>query len=164
MTSGGAWNGPLDASHLRFLQDQRRGVLATTADDGHARLVPICFAVVLPGSGSAAPGAEPRLYTPIDVKPKVSADPLRLARVRDIAVRPTVTVLVDRWDEAWDRLAWVRLVGRATVIDRAGGDGEHEVAIAALRARYLQYAAHPLEERPLIRVDVSAVTAWGDLS
>ena len=53
----------------------------------------------------------PVLYTPIDDKPKRSDDPMALARVRDILADPRVTVLVDRWDEDWTRLAWLRCDG-----------------------------------------------------
>jgi hypothetical protein len=32
-----------------------------------------------------------------------------------------------------------------------------------LRAKYVQYATHRLEERPLIRIDIQAVRSWGSL-
>lgn len=88
-------------------------------------------------------------------------DPRDLARVRDIGVRPRVAVLVDRWDEDWSRLAWVRLSGTATVLDPTDEhDAEHSRAIGLLRARYPQYATHDLESRPVIRVFVERVRGW----
>ena len=79
--------------------------------------------------------------------------------MRDILERPEVAILVDHWDEEWQRLAWVRLAGVATVV--APGDSpDRSAAIAALRARYPQYGAHDLETRPLIRVAVSAIVSW----
>jgi hypothetical protein len=36
-------------------------------------------------------------------------------------------------------------------------------AIEALRAKYPQYAAHRLEDRPVLRLTVDRVVAWGDL-
>ena len=92
----------LSAAQRAFLASARRAVLATIAPDGRPRLVPICFVV---------DGEPPTLYTPIDDKPKRSDDPLALARVRDIAADPRVTILVDRWDEDWTRLAWLRVEG-----------------------------------------------------
>ena len=68
-----------------FVEASRRGTLATIADDGRPRLVPVCFVI----AGDVA-------FIPIDEKPKATADPLELARVRDIARRPAVTLLVDR--------------------------------------------------------------------
>jgi len=111
--------------------------------------VPICFALV----GDV-------LYTPIDEKPKAH-DPRTLARIRDIERRADVTVLVDRWDEDWVRLAWLRCDGRAGLTD---DPDERAAAIDALRARYPQYATHDLESRPLIRVEIERVRSWGDLS
>jgi PPOX class probable F420-dependent enzyme len=100
------------------------------------------------------------LYTPIDEKPK-TPDPRSLARIRDIERRADVTVLVDRWDEDWGRLAWLRCDGRASLTDDTA---ERAAAIDALRAKYPQYADHGLERRPLIRIEIERVRSWGDLS
>ena len=79
------------------------------------------------------------LYTPIDEKPKETADPRQLARIRDIERRADVTVLIDRWDEDWHHLAWLRINGRASLTE---DPAERDSAIAALRAKYPQYAGH----------------------
>jgi PPOX class probable F420-dependent enzyme len=134
-----------------FLTTARRGVLATIAPDGRPRTVPICFVLE---------ETEAVLWTPIDDKPKRADDPLALARVRDIEADPRVTVLVDRWDEDWARLAWLRAGGTAKLV--VPGTPSHRPAIlAALRGKYLQYATHDLEARPLIRIEVERVTSWG---
>jgi PPOX class probable F420-dependent enzyme len=132
-----------------FVAQARTGTLGTIAEDGRPRLVPVCFAVV-----------DDVLYTPIDEKPK-TADPRSLARIRDIERRADVTVLIDRWDEDWDHLAWLRIDGRATL---AEDPAERASALAALRAKYTQYAGHDLESRPLIRIAIERVRSWGDLS
>ena len=142
----------LSADQRAFLASARRAVLATIALDGQPRLVPICFVVE---------GVQPTLYTPIDDKPKRDDDPLALARVRDIAADPRVTVLVDRWDEDWTRLAWLRAEGRASLIAPGESPAEHVAAIAALRAKYPQYATHRLEERPIIRIELDRLIGWG---
>ena len=140
----------LSATQRTFLESARRAVLATIAPDGHPRLVPICFVVA---------GEPPILYTPIDDKPKRTDDPFALARVRDIQADPRVTILADRWDEDWTRLAWLRWEGRASLLEP--GAGQHAAVVAALRARYPQYATHRLEQHPLIRVTFDRVTDWG---
>ncbi len=140
-----------------FVDAARRATLATTAPDGRPRLVPVCFVVV---DGAGADGA--RIYSPLDAKPKRSADPRDLARVRDLLARPAVSLLVDEWSEDWARLGWVRIDGRADLLD--GGPGaspEHAAAVAALLAKYPQYATHGLPGRPLVRVVVERVVAWG---
>jgi PPOX class probable F420-dependent enzyme len=145
----------LSAAQRAFVEAARRAVLATVAPDGHPRLVPICY--------SLDPWAAV-LYTPLDDKPKRDADPLALARVRDIAVEPRVSVLIDRWDEEWSRLAWLRLEGRAALLTAEQAEGtEHAAAVATLRIRYPQYQTHRLETRPLIRIAIERVTGWGSL-
>lgn len=130
----------------------------TLAADGRPRPVPIAYAI-------AEDDLRLVLYSALDEKPKAVADPHALARVRDIRTRPRVAVLVDRWDEDWSRLAWVRLEGTATVLDPQGGAvasaaSEHALAVGLLRARYPQYAAHNLEARPVIRIEVQRVSGW----
>jgi PPOX class probable F420-dependent enzyme len=105
--------------------------------------------------------AGPLLYSALDEKRKSVADPRALARVRDIVARPRVAVLVDRWDEDWSRLAWVRLEGKALLLEPTDPSGpEHARAVGLLRARYPQYAHQALEQRPVIRIAVERVTGW----
>jgi hypothetical protein len=61
------------------------------------------------------------VYSALDEKRKVVADPHALARVRDIGTRPRVAILVDRWDEDWTQLAWLRLEGTATLLEPPQG-------------------------------------------
>ena len=143
---------PLTTDQRTFLGSARRAVLATIAPDGHPRLVPICFVVI---------GEPSILYTPIDDKPKRTEDPLTLARVRDIAADPRIVILVDRWDEDWTRLSWLRVEGRGTLLQPSATPAEHAAAVTALRAKYRQYETHRLELRPLIRVTLDRVTDWG---
>jgi PPOX class probable F420-dependent enzyme len=139
-----------------LLSEARRAVLATIAADGRPRLVPITFAFA-PGAQSA----EPLIYSVLDEKPKSVADPRDLARVRDIRERPRVGVLIDRWDEDWRHLAWLRLDGLARLIEPADPpSGEHSAAIRLLRARYPQYSTMAIERRPMIRVAIERVTRW----
>ena len=141
----------LSQAERSFLASARRAVLATIAPDGRPRLVPICF--VFDSSRSV-------IYSPLDDKPKRVDDVRRLARVGDILARPEVTVLVDRWDEDWSRLAWLRLDGRARLLEPTGPT-DHADVIATLREKYPQYVAHELESRPIIRVEIERVTSWG---
>lgn len=141
----------LTPAERALLVEQRRATLVTIAPDGRPRPVPCCFAV----SDVRGPLV---IDTPIDAKPKRHADPARLARVRDIARDPRVSLLVDRWDEDWTRLAWLRLVGMASLLV-PGNDG-HAAAVVALRARYPQYQGHRLESLPVIRIVPERVTFW----
>lgn len=146
----------LDADWRRFIEDRRTATLATISKTGQPRLVPVCFVL-----GDEAPlGTQVALYTPLDEKPKRSADVHDLARVRDIIERPTVTVLFDRWDEDWTRLAWLRASGTASIVEPERNPGSHRRLVAALRAKYPQYGDQRIEAAPMIRVVFDEVTAW----
>ena len=149
---------------LVLVVDARTAVLATVRPDGGPRLVPICFAVApsdrtgLPADGPGA--AALVVHSPIDEKPKRARDAHALARVADVLARPAVELLVERWDEDWRRLAWVRLDGTASVLEPDMAPLERRAAIGALRAKYPQYGSHDLEGRPLLRIVVERAAWW----
>jgi PPOX class probable F420-dependent enzyme len=116
--------------------------LATTDPDGRPHLVPIVFAL----EGDT-------LYTAVDRKPKRSQ---KLRRVENARARPDVTVLVDHYDEDWALLWWIRLRGRARVLD-AGK--ERDRALGLLVAKYAQYRVEP-PDGPVLAVDVTDVRGW----
>jgi PPOX class probable F420-dependent enzyme len=128
--------------HDARLVTARVARLATTDPDGRPHLVPIVFAV----EGDT-------LYSAVDRKPKRSRV---LRRIENARARPDVTVLVDHYDEDWSLLWWVRLRGRARVLDE--GD-ERERALALLAAKYVQYVAEP-PDGPVLAVDVTETRAW----
>jgi PPOX class probable F420-dependent enzyme len=116
--------------------------LATTDADGRPHLVPIVFAL----EGDT-------LYSAVDRKPKRSR---RLRRIENARARPDVTVLVDHYEEEWGRLWWIRLRGRARVLD----EGEElERALMLLREKYPQYRSEP-PSGPVLAVDVTEVREW----
>lgn len=116
--------------------------LATLDPDGRPHLVPIVFAL-----------AGDTLYSAVDAKPKRSR---RLRRIENARARPDVTVLVDRYDEDWSQLWWVRLRGRARVLE--GGE-EAERALRLLAAKYPQYREEP-PGLPVLAVDVREWRSW----
>jgi PPOX class probable F420-dependent enzyme len=116
--------------------------LATTDPDGRPHLVPIVFAL----EGDT-------LYSAVDHKPKRSST---LQRIENARARPDVTILVDHYEEDWGRLWWIRLRGRARVLD--GGD-EHDRALALLQEKYPQYRTEP-PDGPVLAVDVTEVRDW----
>jgi PPOX class probable F420-dependent enzyme len=116
--------------------------LATTDPDGRPHLVPIVFAL----DGDT-------LYSAVDRKPKRSTT---LRRIENARARPDVTVLVDHYDDDWSLLWWIRLRGRARVLD--GGD-ERARALELLREKYPQYRSEP-PDGPVLAVDVTEVREW----
>ena len=124
------------------INDLRVAHLATSDPDGRPHLVPIVFAL----DGET-------LYTAVDRKPKRSQT---LRRIENARARPDVTILVDHYEEDWDRLWWIRLRGRARVLD----DGEErDRALALLQEKYPQYRTEP-PDGPVLAVDVTDVREW----
>ena len=116
--------------------------LATLDPDGRPHLVPIVFAL----DGDT-------LYSAVDRKPKRSQT---LRRIENARVRPEVTILVDHYEDDWERLWWIRLRGRARVLDEGE---ERERALELLADKYPQYRAEP-PNGPVLAVDVVDVREW----
>lgn len=111
----------------RRLFEARVAKLATADADGRPHIVPICFA--LDGD---------RLYSAVDHKPKTSP---RLRRLDNLRANPAASVLVDHYDEDWDRLWWVRADGTARILDPDDNRTREERsrAITLLADKYDQY-------------------------
>ncbi len=120
------------------------GRLVTLGADGRPAPVPIVFARV---------GAE--LYSPIDGKPKRGG---ALARELNLRRDPRVALLLDHYEDDWEMLWWLRVEGRAALVPAA----DHERALAALRAKYPQYARVPLSsgEPRLLRIEIERIASW----
>jgi len=128
--------------HDPRLTSARVARLATTDPDGRPHLVPIVFVV----EGDT-------LYSAVDRKLKRST---RLRRIENARARPEVTILVDHYDDDWRHLWWLRLRGRARVLD----DGQERAhALALLQEKYPQYRSEP-PDGPVLAVDVSDVRSW----
>lgn len=123
-----------------LLVEERRGVMTTVAPDGSAHAVPVVFARV---------GEE--VISPIDHKPKTGAV---LARVKNLQRDDRVTLLVDRYDEDWTRLAWLMVRGRATIDPGAPVSLMHE-----LNRRYNQYEPDERHDA-LIRIRPLRLSWW----
>jgi PPOX class probable F420-dependent enzyme len=128
--------------HDSRLTEARVARLATTDPDGRPHLVPVVFAV----DGDT-------LYSAVDNKPKRSK---RLRRIGNARARPDVTILVDQYDDDWSRLWWIRLRGRARVLDEGK---ERDRALDLLRAKYAQYRDDP-PDGPVLAVDITEVSEW----
>jgi PPOX class probable F420-dependent enzyme len=125
---------------LRPSPDEARVArLATVGPDGRPHVVPICFAL----DGDT-------LYTAVDDKPKRTR---QLQRLRDIEANPEVEVLIDDYDEDWSRLWWIKLRGKARVVDR------DERAVEFLQAKYAQYLEQP-PAGPFVVVQIERRVEW----
>jgi len=136
-----------DAESRTRFTEARVARLATMAEDGSPRLVPITFAVV---SGATAPDV---IVSAVDHKPKSTTALARLRRIQD---EPRVSLLADTYAEDWTQLWWVRADARAEVLT---GGAAWEMAIAALQEKYEQYRRAP-PTNAVIRCVVEAWSGW----
>lgn len=125
-----------------LLAGSRVGRLGLRDDDGDPRVLPITFALF-----------EGFVWSAIDHKRKRGTRPP--ARIGFLERRPRVALTVDRYAEDWQQLAWLQLLGSATVIEAE----RRPLAITALRARYEQYRREE-PPGPLIRIEVERTLCW----
>jgi PPOX class probable F420-dependent enzyme len=131
-----------DEARTRFAA-ARVARLATADATGRPHLVPMVFAV-----------AGDVIYSAVDRKPKRGT---ALRRLANVAANPRVAVLVDHYDDDWQRLWWVRADGVGRVLD--AGSAEAGKAVRLLVGRYDRYRAEP-PDGPVLAVSVTRWSGW----
>lgn len=131
-----------EAEARQLLAGSRVARLATVSAEGRPHVVPIVFAL----DGDT-------LYFAIDAKPKKTT---RLARLRNIAANPAVSVLIDHYEDDWTKLWWVRADGTAHIVT---GDAEAQRATDLLAKRYEQHATQR-PGGPVVAIHIDRLTGW----
>jgi PPOX class probable F420-dependent enzyme len=121
---------------------ERTGHLGTVRPDGRPHVVVVTFAM-----------ANGDIVTAIDQKPKRTE---RLQRLVNIEANPSVTFLVDHYQNDWARLWWVRVDGTASIHDSGRRRDE---AIEALAGKYEQYRLQP-PEGVIVSIRPERVISW----
>ena len=116
--------------------------LATVGADGSPHVVPITF--VMEGD---------TIFFAVDHKPKRTTS---LRRLQNIAVHPSVALLVDHYEDDWRRLWWVRADGTARLLD-ASPDADH--AIDLLVGRYPPYRERR-PNGPAVAISIARISGW----
>jgi PPOX class probable F420-dependent enzyme len=138
----------LNRNALRFIRTARVAHLATAEAHGRPHVIPICF--VFDGK---------YFYSPIDEKPKKVA-PHQLKRLKNIRENPTVSLVIDRYDENWSKLAYLILFGTARTLSSGP---KHRNAVRRLRRKYPQYRLMAIDRLPVICITVNRIRSWGRL-
>lgn len=126
----------------RLITAARVARLATVDVAGRPHLVPVCF--VLTGE---------RVHVAVDHKPKRGTE---LRRTANLRATGKACLLVDRYDEDWSQLWWVRLDGHGWQVQ---DPAEAEQAIDALAAKYPQYRADR-PDGPVLAIDIETYRGW----
>ena len=134
--------GPADRDRIAAARVAR---LATIRPDGRPHLVPVTFAVL-----PTAPDESVRLAFAVDHKPKRTA---ALQRLDNITRTPDISLLIDGYDEAWDRLWWFRIDGTAKIV------AESDEAIDALQDKYDQYK-EIRPSGPVVLITADHIASW----
>ncbi len=133
-----------EARARELLAEARAARFATLTADGRPHLVAITFAL----DGDT-------IYHAVDHKPKATR---RLARVANVERDPRASLLADHYDDDWSQLWWVRVDGRARVLDEMASP-EASRALDLLADRYDQYRDHR-PAGPVIALDIEHLTGW----
>jgi PPOX class probable F420-dependent enzyme len=135
----------LSPSQVQTLSSARIGHLATADQSGSPHVIPVCFAF----NGTA-------IYSVLDQKPK-RASLTRLRRVRNIQTNPQVSLVVDHYEEDWQRLWYILVSGEAELILEGK---EQEGAVELLRQKYRQYRDMDIDQNPVIKIIPTRVVTW----
>lgn len=125
----------------RLVSDARVARLGTIDPDGSPNLIPFCFAV----DGNT-------LYSGVDQKPKRTK---RLKRLDNIRRDPRVMVLVDHYEDDWEKAWWVRLRGTAQVLDPEEGVRGRQMLID----KYPQYVEDPPDDE-VVAIEIEEWLGW----
>ena len=117
--------------------------LATADADGRPHVVPVVFVV----HGDT-------IHSGVDEKPKRHS---HLKRLRNIAANPAVTLLVDHYEDDWEKVWWVRADGQARI---AEDENELDTIRRELTSKYPQYVELDLEIGGAIAIDVDRWSWW----
>ena len=136
----------LTRNALGLIRSARVAHLATADAHGQPHVIPICF--VFDGK---------YFYSPIDEKPKRTA-PEKLKRVKNIRENAQVALVVDHYDEDWQKLSYVLVSGKARVLLSGAS---HRKAVTLLRRKYSQYQKMRIDRLPIILIRPTRMTSWG---
>lgn len=136
----------LSETQVRWLRDAPIAHLATADATGAPHVIPVCYAF----DGRF-------FYSVLDRKPKNVAL-TRLRRVRNIQDNPRASLVVDHYEDDWQRLGYLLVTGRAELL--VEGD-ERVEAVRLLRMKYTQYRSMDVGENPVIKITPERIVAWG---
>lgn len=126
----------------RRVGEARSGVFSTVTAENRPHAVPCCFFL----KGDV-------VYSAVDAKPKTT---LALRRLDNLAANPSACLLVDRYDDDWSQLWWIRVDGIGRVLTE--GD-ERDHALNLLADKYPQYR-EIRPPGPVVAMDIISWRSW----
>lgn len=132
----------------QFIERLRVARLATIDSKFKPHIVPVVF--VFDGN---------HFFIPIDEKrKKTRAEKLR--RIKNIRDNPSVALLIDEYNEDWNRLAFVMIQGIASIVKSGPqADVQLQQALKKLTSKYIQYQNIGIGEI-CIKIEPEKVVSW----
>lgn len=139
-----------DKNLIRYISRKRIAHLATSDTSGIPTVIPVCHVY---NNGI--------IYSPLDKKSK-KVEPKRLKRVKNILKNPNVSLVIDEYNDNWEKLSYVIIQGKASLIDHGQ---EYSKSLMLLCEKYEQYREMKLDTLglPIIKVLPEKVITWGDI-
>jgi PPOX class probable F420-dependent enzyme len=88
--------------------------LATADSKAIPHIIPVVFAF----DGE-------KYYIPVDEKPKITK-PDKLRRIKNIQANPSVALLIDEYDEDWNKLLFIMIQGKASILGKIRQNNKEE--------------------------------------
>jgi PPOX class probable F420-dependent enzyme len=119
-------------SILKLIKPAKVAHLATAASNLQPYITPVVFVL-----------EKDNIFIPLDYKPK-SVSFKQLKRVKNIQKNPRVAFQVDNYDDDWQRLWYVMLIGYAKLVEQREGVGDRDKNIRKVHdllvEKYIQYS------------------------
>jgi len=132
-----------------LIQDSRIAYLSTVSDRDHPHIVPICFVLL-----------NQNFYSLLDDKPK-NVLLLKLKRVQNIISNPNVALIVNHYEDDWDKLWHILIKGNGSLVTN---ELERRAAVKSLKQKYRQYLQMDVDSNPVIKIRPTSIVSWGTTS
>ena len=130
-----------------LIKDSKIAYLSSISHKHQPHIVPICFVLL-----------DHNFYSLIDDKPK-SVQPLKLKRVQNIVHNPKVALIVNHYEDDWDKLWHILVNGNGSIVTN---ELERQAAIKSLKQKYLQYLQMDVASNPVIKISPISIVSWGN--
>lgn len=119
-------------SILKLIKPAKVAHLATAASNLQPYITPVVFVL-----------EKDKIFIPLDYKPK-TVPFKQLKRVKNIQKNPRVAFQVDNYEDDWQRLWYVMLIGCAKLVEQREGGRDRDKNIRKVRdllvEKYIQYS------------------------
>ena len=139
----------ISAKLKSLITDSSIAYLSTVSHKGHPYIVPICFVLL-----------DQNFYSLLDNKPK-NVQLLKLKRVQNIISNPKVALIVNHYEDDWDKLWHVLIKGNGSIVSN---ELERRAAIKSLKQKYGQYLHMDVDLNPVIKIRPTNIVSWGATS